>query len=1483
MILLASWSKAQNDFSNDINNPQNPFDVTSSTPQSDTAFQNPNQNPLNRDYYGNNNNFGSNNNNFGGNSNFGGSNNFGNNDDYLASGRTSTPRPYDFGSSDYSNRNYNPRDPFNSNPSLGTANDPNRDNPYGNRNTFGGVNSNDDSRYYSNTGGSTSNRGNTDTFGRPITPIENTVNLGRGRTTLRTSFLDTVANNLFNDPTYFIVASRMVRPGQVYRVSVQVLLSPIPITVRASISRSGVEISGDTKEIKIGIPETMLMRVPPTSVPGDYKLRVEGVYSQALGGIAFINETRLTFSQRSMTIFVQTDKPVYMQGETVHFRAIPITTALRGFDNAIDLYMIDPHKHILRRWLSRQSNLGTVSLQYKLSDQPIYGDWTIRVVAQGQIEEHKFTVEEYYQTRFEVNVTMPAFFFNSDPYIHGKIMANFTSGFPVKGNLTIKAQVRPLGWFNSKVINQKYRVGNTGPRNLPDYNIDDQYLYNPNINFDYGQNYDPSKAVNQPNVPATFDQNYGAGQPPQSGYTFQDQYTHELYYNFDEEWPFWIKKPDTYRPTWGSSWSGEQHTYLPYLRYFNGTFNFQYPMSELLALMPNTQGMEVLITATVGERFYDEVIQGYAMARVYNSSIKVNFLGGSPQVFKPTMPYMLYLAAQYHDGSPLYFDEYYPEVMEVAGFVESRAGGRRELPLRTLRMSEKKGVWEMKLDVRNDLNLGDDAASRDFLLEVQQAHLTANFIDRRGEHVQADLLLVTHFSPQNHQIKIQTSTHDAKVGEYIVLHVQTNFFAESFNYVLMSKGIILLSGQEEMTEGIRTMAITLAAEMAPVSTFVVWHIGVRGTIVSDSLTFPVNGISRNNFTVYVNNRKARTGERVEVAVFGEPGAYVGLSGIDNAFYTMQAGNELTYANVITKMSTFDEQTNGTHKQTWYSHEGNPDQLVYYPSASFGIDANRTFEYAGLVIFTDGTVPRRHEFCNLTLGYAECLNGRCYSVNKRCDGYIDCEDATDESNCNYNNFTTIAEFRKYRFNRIKRHYENVWLWKDINIGPHGRFIFSIDVPEIPALWMVSAFSVSPSMGYGMINKAIEYVGVQPFFINVEMPTDCRQGEQVGIRVTVFNYQTTAIEATVVLHASPDYKFVHVEENGIVRSYNPVTSYGEQQFFIYLDAQGSTVVYLPIVPQRYGDIEVTVHGATLLGTDTITRVIHVEPDGVPQYRHQSILLDLSNRAYVLQYMHVNVTETPIITYDVDRYYVFGSNRARISVVGDVVGPIFPTMPVNATSLIYLPMDSAEQNMFSFAANLYTIMYMRLINQRNRTTEKNAFHHMNIGYQRQLSFMMPDGSFSLFRSDWNSSASSVWLTAYCARMFQDASFYEWENYLYIDPLVIQKAIRYVLRHQTPEGAFYEVTWSPDRKLNGTLNLEDDHIKYRNISLTAHVLITLVTVKDLSGVSVISFKFIQCCCSIRRLTPNFILLSTEFNWKSGECSSSGYKMVGPKLETNR
>lgn len=98
------------------------------------------------------------------------------------------------------------------------------------------------------------------------------------------------------------------------------------------------------------------------------------------------------------------------------------------------------------------------------------------------------------------------------------------------------------------------------------------------------------------------------------------------------------------------------------------------------------------------------------------------------------------------------------------------------------------------------------------------------------------------------------------------------------------------------------------------------------------------------------------------------------------------------------MSHFDEETNGTFLHSWRSHEGNPDENVYFPSSTFGVDANRTFEYVGLVVFSDVAVPRRPGFCNATLGFVECLGGGCFHLETKCNGRFDCQDGTDESDC-----------------------------------------------------------------------------------------------------------------------------------------------------------------------------------------------------------------------------------------------------------------------------------------------------------------------------------------------------------------------------------------------------------------------------------------------------------------------------------------------------
>lgn len=103
-----------------------------------------------------------------------------------------------------------------------------------------------------------------------------------------------------------------------------------------------------------------------------------------------------------------------------------------------------------------------------------------------------------------------------------------------------------------------------------------------------------------------------------------------------------------------------------------------------------------------------------------------------------------------------------------------------------------------------------------------------------------------------------------------MFHVRGNFYMDRFTFLIMSKGVILLSGSEVMDASLRTFAISVSfdsilllligfettvlnillqqvsPEMAPAATIMVYHVSKYMEVVADSLTFPVNGISRNN-------------------------------------------------------------------------------------------------------------------------------------------------------------------------------------------------------------------------------------------------------------------------------------------------------------------------------------------------------------------------------------------------------------------------------------------------------------------------------------------------------------------------------------------------------------------------------------------------------------------------------------------------------------
>lgn len=226
---------------------------------------------------------------------------------------------------------------------------------------------------------------------------------------------------------------------------------------------------------------------------------------------------------------------------------------------------------------------------------------------------------------------------------------------------------------------------------------------------------------------------------------------------------------------------------------------------------------------------------------------------------------------------------------------------------------------------------------------------------------------------------------------------------------------------------------------------------------------------------------------------------------------------------------------------------------------------------------------------------------------------------------------------------------------------------------------------------------------------------------------------------------------------------------------------------------------------------------------------MVLDLSQGAHLVKYLETNLTDTPITPFRNERKYIYGSPKVTVSVVGDVVGPAFPILPFNATNVLRKPFDSAEPNMFNFAFNLYTLKYLRLTGQRDPALEKKAFKYLNIQYQRQLSYQNKDGSFRVFRYN---NKPSVWLTAFCARIFHEATFQEWESFLYIDRKIISKSVSWLLQQQDGSGAFYEPdNLFYDRIMNSIRKPPYDKTRNQSIALTAHVLIALESIRDLKG----------------------------------------------------
>ncbi|EEC04468.1 conserved hypothetical protein [Ixodes scapularis] len=866
--------------------------------------------------------------------------------------------------------------------------------------------------------------------------------------------------------------------------------------------------------------------------------------------------------------------------------------------------------------------------------------------------------------------------------------------------------------------------------------------------------------------------------------------------------------------------------------YFQAGYQFKFPMSDLkdLAAPHSLDKCEIEVKAAVGERFLDIIVHGYARSRIINSSLSLKILGVKPLVFKPGMTFTIYVAVTYHDLVKLPEEKLKESNITLSFTGQGGGGGLNDIEtppnekgMATVEITPPEGTEKIVIRVNTNQYIVPS-------YKVKNCHssccihfiaLQAKYRDKE-DVVETEALAVAQLSPGKKFIQISTSTSNGVAGEYAIFHVRTNFYIKFFHYLVISKGTVLQAGVQKaygLLQTITSFSVPLSPEMAPAIKVMVYQISGNGDLTADAVIVPVRGINRGNFYLWKNLKQDRSNNLIELVPTYTTETIAGLNGLDSDLVAVQGKNDLTPTSVIESFYRMEDHWGSHIRAIWRDRDGKPDEAEYFVTPSFAPDVNKTFIFSGLIVATNlnvTTLPSMFRFCTPAYCFERMfrfLVPFMLSLDEQTfyDGEQD--DLEDKP---------LFEFFLYRTNRFNNFFDATgsnFAWHHVKTGNLKDIYTPCIVPKPPTNYMFNAIAVSRKYGFAIIDKPIYHNSMRPFYMTYEAPSTAVIGEQIGIRVVLFNYQSYLIQAELRVLGSDDYRFVQVGPLGRVGAYNPVTTKGEIQHIVYIQPYQHIIIHVPIVSVKIGDVEVNLVATTQVAREEATISITFLPDGVPLRMHTSLLMDLRAQAYNLKFLDLNVTEDPIIPFESQyRRYLFGSPAAHVSVIGDVVGTPLEGNVEPEDFGFSAATKSGEHAMFGFAYNVLRLTYLRLTDQLTRDIAKPIFEKLNKAYVYQSSYFK-NGAFTMFKRQ-----PSVWLTAFSIRMYELALFPDWENFIFIDPRLISQGVTFLLSHQQPNGAFYETTKHPwNRRMNEKVLGRDGRYLNRNVTLTAQVVLAL------------------------------------------------------------
>ena len=767
---------------------------------------------------------------------------------------------------------------------------------------------------------------------------------------------------------------------------------------------------------------------------------------------------------------------------------------------------------------------------------------------------------------------------------------------------------------------------------------------------------------------------------------------------------------------------GTWEEFATFTQELDGRSSFELQPVGFVAGVPSARGMgNVRLDVTVREKATGYEEKSTRLLTVAPTPVSLQVIPESA-VFKPSLPLTFLIIAETPDNRPLDRDVTVNLTYMSADFDQ---------------------IEQRSYNVRTEGGKG-------LLKVVPPASSVALTVEATAEQAHVSLTLEASYSPSGNFIHVeQVSQGPLKVGDRAQFHVHATREAPNLYYEIISRGRVILSQVSRSSD----IVFPLTLLMAPSSRLLVYQVLPNGEVAADYVPFEVEGNYPNHVEVGFSAEEVSPGDGVSINIRSQGLSRVGLVAVDRSVLIL-AENRLNLQQV------FDELERLYMQPQVELHEARSLTRITARGAK------ETFHNAGVVVMSNKRVPEGEEYRS---PFQRGIFREAVVAMAAIDRVAAMAAPTPVPALRVRKAEAPSGLAEVQ--RVRQFFPETWLWTDVTTDGRGRASVPVVAPDSITTWALRAIAISKKHGLGVAESELRVF--QPFFLQVDLPYSAIRGEELPLKVALYNYLDSPQEIYVELEPAEGLDLLDDAAKIVMLGPNDIGS-----------------VEFRIRPTGLGSLPLKVSARSREAADAVIKDLLVEPEGVSRENVENLVLSAGDR----RTLDIRVPPDAIR----------GSARAHVSLSGSYLTQTIEGLE----GLLRMPFGCGEQNMVLFAPNVFVANYLRESGQLKPEVMARAEHLMTTGYQRELTYRRRDGSFSAFGD--RDQEGSLWLTAFVLKTFAQA-----RGLLYIDQSVLDEAAAWTLGHQRADGSFEPVGFLHHQELLGGLQ--------GNTALTAYVAIAL------------------------------------------------------------